>query len=94
MKISITITDRYFSETICKECDDLFHESCAPLQLGDETWSRDQIMSERVQIIFKERRDSIKYLSNEIAEALIKNIKSKDTVNGYPREEWHEFAGE
>ncbi len=90
MKLSIMLEGRYFSAHACIEIEELFLKCFSPVETGDFALIssfNNEVSSAEAKVIMKTREDAAEIIAKEISEFIVSQMKSRDTHNGYAKDE-------
>jgi hypothetical protein len=94
ISIDISLDGRFSRARVSREVDEVFRRAFEPIRYGDcgPISAMTDISTAECRVVLKLRQDAAEFIATEIAEMLIEQMKSKDTLNGYSIEEqkqWH-----
>ena len=95
MRLTLTASEEFFSESVGIEIDNVFRKEWEPLrttdifELGAFPRITGEVMadSEEAQIVVKMRKDAAREIANALTEMIIDLMSTRDTFNGYKKGE-------
>jgi len=88
INLQVNIDGMYWSGGAGIEVPELYRKCFEPMKTGDEplvAMVTGEIMEQEANIVMKTRSDAAEILGRELAELIVREMKAKDTHNGYEK---------